>query len=227
VPADPFQAIVKKRHDCSLLLRSRRQPHGESSCLGIDASSDWRGTVSTRHSAKEPEAMARPLKCAILAVLLALPMGLLGQAAMPPVPSGEWVQLGDMGSPRTGAAAALLGDGRVLVTGGSLDGVALASAEVLDTGGAFVPVADMQTGRIGHVAVALSDGRPRGRRRGPPARDRLRGDLRPGDRPVDIRGQAAPPPPLRCSDGRILLTGDGCDRVLGSPKSSIPRQLVC
>lgn len=103
--------------------------------------------------------MARPLKYAILALLLALPMGLLGQAALPPVPSGEWVYLGEMGGPRTGAAAALLGDGRVLITGGSFEGVALATAEVLDTVGAFAPVAPMQTARTGHVAVAVKNGR--------------------------------------------------------------------
>jgi hypothetical protein len=71
--------------------------------------------------------------------------------------------IGPMGSPRRGAVAAPLPDGRVLVAGGSYnDGVdhELASAEVFNPGtGAFTPVGDMGIARVRAAAAPLPDGR--------------------------------------------------------------------
>jgi hypothetical protein len=71
--------------------------------------------------------------------------------------------IGPMGSPRRGAVAAPLPDGRVLVAGGSYnDGVdhELASAEVFNPAtNAFMSVGDMGTARVRAFAAPLPDGR--------------------------------------------------------------------
>jgi hypothetical protein len=45
-------------------------------------------------------------------------LALLLRASAPQVPSDAWAPTGDMATNRAGSAAALLADGRVLVTGG-------------------------------------------------------------------------------------------------------------
>jgi hypothetical protein len=71
--------------------------------------------------------------------------------------------IGPMGTPRRGAVAAPLPDGRVLVAGGSYnDGVdhELASAEVFNPAtNAFTPVGDMGIARVRAAASPLPDGR--------------------------------------------------------------------
>jgi hypothetical protein len=71
--------------------------------------------------------------------------------------------IGPMGTPRRGAIAAPLPDGRVLVAGGSYDDGTeheLASAEVFSpTTGAFTPVGDMRVPRVRAAAASLRDGR--------------------------------------------------------------------
>jgi hypothetical protein len=57
---------------------------------------------------------------------------------------------------RSGACAALLGDGRVLVTGGEGPDGVLATAEILGAGPETAP--PMAFARAGHVCVALADG---------------------------------------------------------------------
>ncbi len=98
-------------------------------------------------------------KLVVWVAVLTLPAGLFGAAALPPVGSHEWVPLEPMADARSGAAAVLLPDGRVLVTGGSAGGPALASAEVFDPVGGWSAVAPMTAARSGHAAVALKDGR--------------------------------------------------------------------
>jgi hypothetical protein len=71
--------------------------------------------------------------------------------------------IGPMGTPRRGAVAAPLPDGRVLVAGGDYnDGVDhfLASAEVFNPAtNAFTPVGDMGIARVRAAAAPLPDGR--------------------------------------------------------------------
>src|SRR6185437_16215294 len=73
------------------------------------------------------------------------------------LPSGVFSADVPMNAARQGAAAAVLFDGRILITGG-LDGGgnALASAEFL---GSAASAGSMTTPRTGHVAVVLQDGR--------------------------------------------------------------------
>jgi hypothetical protein len=82
-------------------------------------------------------------------------------ASLPQVPSGAWTLTGQMSQARTGAAAAVLQDGSVLLAGGTdASGNVLASAEIYGAGGVFqLTAAPMQVARTGHTATLLSDGR--------------------------------------------------------------------
>jgi hypothetical protein len=77
--------------------------------------------------------------------------------------SGTWSQTGSMVTPRFDFASVLLGDGRVLVSGGYGYGpgpVPYTRAEVYDAAtGRFTAVADMPGSRFNHQAVLLQDGR--------------------------------------------------------------------
>jgi hypothetical protein len=67
----------------------------------------------------------------------------------------------NMSTPRTGQAAVLLANGKVLIAGGSdRDDRPLASAEIYDPAtNRFTPTASMHTARIARAAVLLKDGR--------------------------------------------------------------------
>jgi N-acetylneuraminic acid mutarotase len=75
---------------------------------------------------------------------------------------GTWSATGSLHVPRGGAAATLLRDGRVLVTGGvsdGIDGPVHASAELFDPRlGTWTYTPSMAQPRFRHVAVLLSDG---------------------------------------------------------------------
>ncbi|MGA2631416.1 MAG: kelch repeat-containing protein, partial [Terriglobia bacterium] len=109
--------------------------------------------------------MKRITRYAVVLSLSLVSLGLLGflvRGSMLPAPSsGTWAPTpGVLAEARSGAAAAMLSDGRVLVTGGDgAAGAALSSAEVFSLDGAFTPVAPMSFARSKHVAVALKDGR--------------------------------------------------------------------
>lgn len=75
------------------------------------------------------------------------------------VPSNTWAPGGAMAQPRTGASAALLPDGRVLITGGVGVNGATATAELFSPTGGFTAAASMKVARTGHSSVALRDGR--------------------------------------------------------------------
>src|SRR5438552_2774018 len=74
------------------------------------------------------------------------------------VPSGTWAPAANMAEARSGAAAALLQDGSVLIAGGAKDGVPLASVEIFNRG-AFSATGSMLLARKSAAAVTLKDGR--------------------------------------------------------------------
>ena len=77
--------------------------------------------------------------------------------------TGTFSPTGNMALPRVLHAATLLDDGKVLITGGTIDnvggGVATATSEVYDPStGAFTTVGNMITDRAQHSATLLADG---------------------------------------------------------------------
>jgi hypothetical protein len=80
-------------------------------------------------------------------------------ASVPSVPTGTWQSWNPMGDVRSGAAAVLLQDGRVLISGGSNASGPTASADLFDTNGAFTAITPMNSARSGHTATLLGDGR--------------------------------------------------------------------
>ncbi|MGE0451320.1 MAG: choice-of-anchor D domain-containing protein, partial [Vicinamibacterales bacterium] len=97
---------------------------------------------------------------AFCGILLANGFGRV-RASVPTVPVNEWAPTGVLDTARAGAAATLLFDGRVLVTGGMGSGGALlASAERYSPdGGGFLETPPMGTPRANHTATLLPDGR--------------------------------------------------------------------
>src|SRR2546430_17722938 len=75
------------------------------------------------------------------------------------VSTGTWQTWNPMGDARSGAAAVLLQDGRVLIIGGNNANGPVASADLFGTDGNFSAAAVMQAPRSGHTATVLSDGR--------------------------------------------------------------------
>src|SRR2546430_17401820 len=94
-------------------------------------------------------------KCAVLvlAVVSLLVSTLLIKAIINQVPTGTWASADSMAAPRSGAAAVLLHDGRLLITGGDSGSRALASADVFDTAGNFSVAAPMNFARTKHTPV--------------------------------------------------------------------------
>jgi len=89
-------------------------------------------------------------------------LGLLLRASPPEVPTNTWAATGAMSVGRAGASAALLYDGRILVTGGTTDGGVSASAELYSyspPASGFVATTDnMQTARANHTSSLLPNG---------------------------------------------------------------------
>ena len=92
--------------------------------------------------------------CLLSLIVVALANNCYGQV------SNTWSSAGQMSQARTGAAAVLLRDGRVLITGGSdASGLPMASAEFFSpTAGAFSPAPAMNVARANHAAILLADG---------------------------------------------------------------------
>src|SRR5438094_333373 len=74
------------------------------------------------------------------------------------VPSGTWAPAANMAEARSGASAALLQDGSVLIAGGAKDGEPLESVEIFNRG-AFSATGSMLLARKSAAAVTLKDGR--------------------------------------------------------------------
>ena len=73
--------------------------------------------------------------------------------------NSAWSRADNMTAARSGACAALLPDGRVLITGGEGNSGVLASAELLNTTGGFSSASSMAFPRAGHSCVSLPGGR--------------------------------------------------------------------
>jgi hypothetical protein len=85
-------------------------------------------------------------------------------AAVYDTANGTWTMTGSMNTARLAQAATLLFDGRVLVSGGQVNGALtsdrFASAERYDPAkGIWTAIADMTASRSGHTATQLPDGR--------------------------------------------------------------------
>jgi hypothetical protein len=128
--------------------------------------------------------------------------------------TGQWTITGSMLAPRTGATALPLADGRVLITGGKIDGQAADTLEIYDSvRGRFVPVAGiLSTSRTGHAMAALEDGRvllaggtgPNGVLDTTDVFDPATGSVLPGPRMLAPRTNLTS---TRLLDGKVLVAG--------------------
>ncbi|HKS66090.1 MAG TPA: kelch repeat-containing protein, partial [Candidatus Acidoferrales bacterium] len=75
------------------------------------------------------------------------------------ISSGTWQATGVLSNARSGAAASLLSDGRILVTGGNSTAGSLASADFFNADGSITAAPPMVYSRAGQVSVTLQDGR--------------------------------------------------------------------
>ena len=93
----------------------------------------------------------------VAGVILCAVLVLKGSSLL--VPSGNWAPEGTMATARLGASAALLSDGRILVTGGDPGTGAVATADFFNTDGTISSAPAMSNARSGHISVTLKDGR--------------------------------------------------------------------
>ena len=105
--------------------------------------------------------MTRPrFRTGLLVGLFAFGLTVVPSARSTQPPSGTWMALGSTLAARNGAAAAVLANGRVLVTGGRTSSGVTSSAELFDVStGLASPLPDMPTPRANHTATTLADGR--------------------------------------------------------------------
>src|ERR1700719_3893768 len=102
-------------------------------------------------------------KCVLIgiAVIFCAVLALKGSALL--ISSGTWQATGNLSSARAGASAALLQDGRILITGGnSGSGTGAgpqASADLFNTDGTISPASPMTNARSGHISVTLQNGK--------------------------------------------------------------------
>jgi MBG domain (YGX type)/Galactose oxidase, central domain/Kelch motif len=81
------------------------------------------------------------------------------RGTVPPASINAWLPAGSLSATRASASTVLLPDGRLLVTGGNDASGPLATTDILDTSGNFIPGAPMHFARSSHMAVTLQDGR--------------------------------------------------------------------
>src|SRR5258707_81328 len=80
---------------------------------------------------------------ALLVLVLAFTVGSILRAVLPTVQTGHWVSSGALAQARSGAAAVLLPDGRVMITGGDVNGSPSSSVEIFNTDGSISSAAQM------------------------------------------------------------------------------------
>ncbi len=86
-------------------------------------------------------------------------LALLVKAAVLQVPSGTWAPTANLTDARANSSAALLSDGRILITGGDGASGLLATAEFFNTDGSVSAAAPMNVARNKHISIVLKDGR--------------------------------------------------------------------
>src|SRR6266567_4196912 len=101
----------------------------------------------------------RTAKYSSLCLLLVLGLAFLLQGTLPQVPTGTWTATSSLTEARSGSAAVVLQDGRILFTGGMGANGPLASAEFFGTDGTISTAPPMQDARANHIAGVLQDGR--------------------------------------------------------------------
>jgi Bacterial Ig-like domain (group 3)/Galactose oxidase, central domain len=98
----------------------------------------------------------------VFAITFAAVLGTIeirGTLLAPPT-TGAWATApAQMAVARSDAAAALLPDGRVLITGGNSGSGPVAECEFFNPDGSFAPAPSMNFARAGHTATLLPDGR--------------------------------------------------------------------
>ena len=99
----------------------------------------------------------RATRYVALSLLVVLSLALLLHGTLPLVTTGSWTPASNLADGRTGSAAALLQDGRILFTGGTGSTGTLASAELFNTDGSVTSAAPMQDARSNHAAITLQD----------------------------------------------------------------------
>src|SRR5579863_2007444 len=103
--------------------------------------------------------MKRTLRGILLCLTLVFCAVFLIKGASLLIPSGTWRTTGALSSARASGAAALLQDGRILVTGGDPGTGPVASADFFQADGSVVPAPPMVNPRSSHFSVTLQDGR--------------------------------------------------------------------
>src|SRR5437899_10394057 len=101
----------------------------------------------------------RATKYAAVCLLLVLSLTLVLHGDLPQVATGTWTALNNLSDARSGSAAVVLDDGRILLTGGSGASGPLATSELFSILGSFSPASPMQNPRTRHTATTLLDGR--------------------------------------------------------------------
>jgi hypothetical protein len=149
-------------------------------------------------------------------------------------PTGTFATTGSMRTPREGHTATTLRDGRVLIVGGSDNGIhTLDSAEIYDpSSGAFMAAGHLNQPRVAHVATLLHSGKvliAGGGRGGMPGGyisydtaelydpDTRRFSKMRAHMIFDRVGAAA----VRLNDGRVLVVGGKSGRVVTSRHANL------
>ena len=94
-----------------------------------------------------------------IAVIFCAVLALKGSALL--ISSGTWQATGNLSNARAGASAALLQDGRILITGGNSGTGAgpQTSADLFNTDGTISAALPMTNARSGHISVTLQNGK--------------------------------------------------------------------